>query len=284
MSVPVAAASAAAAARLVASASGPCVSLTVGSDGSKGVTPVAPGVAAAMEDVLRALRGDVRVVVLKGLHHLPGLPSLPEPVRTAAAAERTWPAEQSTAPVGEGVSLLGPTALGGDTTSGGDIARWRRLTRRLSERPDLLSVAVLTGPVTGVGLALALACDFRVMAENSSLCLTDAAYGRVPALGVAGILVDTLGYGRALQLCLTGESVGAREAGRTGLAAVVTPTGRLDAEVDRLVRNLLAIPREAAAETKALLAGAREQGPARRHDAEREALERLLTAAAEDVG
>ncbi|CUU53748.1 Enoyl-CoA hydratase/carnithine racemase [Parafrankia irregularis] len=254
MSVPVAAVSAAAATRLVTVTSGPCASLTVssGTPGGAGVNASVPGVAAAMDDALRDLRGDIRVVVVRGLARLPQLP-----------APQT----------GSG------TAAGSSFDRSFD--RWSRVVRRLSERPDRVSVAVLAGQVSGVGLALALACDLRVMAQDSALRFTDSGHGRVPALGVARALLGSIGYSRALHLCLTGQPVSAHEAAGLGLAAVVVPGDRLDAEVGRLVDRVLAVPRDAATELKALLAGARHDADA---DADTAALARLLAAEAGNVG
>ncbi|ONH61165.1 enoyl-CoA hydratase [Frankia sp. CcI49] len=258
MSVPVAAVSAAAATRLVTVTSGPCVSLTVSSEtpGGAGVNASVPGVAAAMDDALRDLRGDIRVVVVRGLARLPQLPA---------------PQTGSSPAAGSG--------------SGFDRSfdRWSRVVRRLSERPDRVSVAVLAGQVSGVGLALALACDLRVMAQDSALRLTDSGHGRVPALGVARALQGSIGYSRALHLCLTGQPVPAHEAAGLGLAAVVVPGDRLDAEVDRLVDRVLAVPRDAATELKALLAGARHDADAEA-EADTAALARLLAAEAGNAG
>ncbi|MCK9902417.1 enoyl-CoA hydratase [Parafrankia colletiae] len=248
MSVPAAAASAAAAVGLVVEVAGPCISFTLrdGSTvGGSGARSGSPDLAAAMEDCLRGLPGDVRIVLVHDLHHLR------------------------------------------EHHDSGEFGRWSRVARRLSERADLLSVALLTGRTSGLGLALALACDLRVMADDAALCLADTRAGRVPALGTASALVGAVGYANALWLCLTGEPVTATEAARLGLAARVVPAHELDAEADRLATHLLAGPRDAATETKALLAGvAARSGPAavRQREAETDALTRLLGTPARNAG
>ncbi|WP_018502625.1 enoyl-CoA hydratase/isomerase family protein [Parafrankia discariae] len=219
-----------------------------------GHTPTLPSIATALDGVLRDLRGDVRVVVVNAVHRLSG-------------------------PAGH---AAGPPA--GGIAAGRDLATWSRVARRLSERADLLSIAVCAGPTTGPGLALALACDLRVLTEDASLGLTEATAGRVPGLGVAGTLVDTVGYARALALCLTGRPVSAPDALRLGLAALVVPRRDLDAEVGRLVASLLAVPREVSAETKALLGGARERSDVQRRAAEEDALARVLATTAGNAG
>jgi len=65
--------------------------------------------------------------------------------------------------------------------------------------------------------------------------------------------VELVGYGRALEICVTGRFVHAEEAGRIGLANIVVPGPELDDAVDDLIAALTAPPREAVNETKALL-------------------------------
>jgi enoyl-CoA hydratase/carnithine racemase len=148
--------------------------------------------------------------------------------------------------------------------------------RRLSGQPDVISVAVVAGAVVDAGIALALACDLRIITDDGSLCFAGA--GSVPAAGVAGTLVDLVGYPRALQLCLTGRPMRAAEAYRLGLAVLVAERGTLDEEVERLVSSLLAVPREVCAETKALLVGARGRTDDERRTAEVDALARIMAA------
>jgi enoyl-CoA hydratase/carnithine racemase len=138
-------------------------------------------------------------------------------------------------------------------------------------RPDLVSVAAVQGHAIGAGCQLALACDLRVLADDAQLALPEPTLGLVPDLGGTAPLVDAVGYSRALEICLTGRRVGAEEALRLGLATVVVPRGELAGATDDLVAALLATPRDAAVETKALLLGAAER---RRTRAEQEVAER----------
>lgn len=143
-------------------------------------------------------------------------------------------------------------------------------------RPDLVSVAAVQGHAIGAGFQLALACDLRVLADDAQLCMAETSLGLVPDLGGTTPLVELVGYSRALEMCLTGRRVGAEEALRLGLATVVVPRAQLAAATDDLVAALLAAPRSAAVETKALLVGAAGR---RREDqlaAEREAQVRLM--------
>jgi enoyl-CoA hydratase/carnithine racemase len=126
-------------------------------------------------------------------------------------------------------------------------------------RPDLVSIAAVQGHAVGAGFQLALACDLRVLAEDAQLAMAETTRGLVPDLGGTGALVHLVGYGRALEICLTGRRIGAAEAMELGLATLVVAPDSLSAAVDDLVAAVLALPRSAVIETKALLLRAREQ-------------------------
>jgi len=121
-------------------------------------------------------------------------------------------------------------------------------------RPDLLTVAAVRGHAVGAGFQLALACDFRVCTDDAQFTMAEVTRGIVPDLGGTGLLAELVGFSRALELCVTGRRVGAREAYAIGLCNVVVDD--LDGAVADLVAALLAAPRDAAVETKALLRGA----------------------------
>lgn len=123
-------------------------------------------------------------------------------------------------------------------------------------RPDLLTVAAVRGHAVGAGFQLALACDFRVCADDAQFTMAEVTRGIVPDLGGTGLLAELVGFSRALEICVTGRRVAAAEAVSIGLANLVVPGAELDGAVSDLVAALLAAPRDAAVETKALLRGA----------------------------
>lgn len=143
-------------------------------------------------------------------------------------------------------------------------------------RNDIVSVAAVQGHAIGAGFQLALACDLRVLAHDAQLCMAETTLGLVPDLGGTAPLVEAVGYSRALELCLTGRRVNADEAVRIGLATVVVPRADLDAATADLVAALLAPPRGAVIETKALLRSAAKMANADQESAERTAQVRRL--------
>jgi enoyl-CoA hydratase/carnithine racemase len=143
-------------------------------------------------------------------------------------------------------------------------------------RPDVVSVAAVQGHAIGAGFQLALACDLRVAADDAQFAMRETTLGLVPDLGGTHSLVALVGYARALEICATGRVVQADEAARIGLANLVVPRGELDAATADLAAALLAAPRHALIETKALLQGAVGRSHDDQRTAERAAQARCL--------
>lgn len=138
---------------------------------------------------------------------------------------------------------------------------------------DAVTVAAVQGHAVGAGFQLALACDVRILADDSQLAMRETSLGLVPDLGGTGPLVEAVGFAVALELCATGRWVGADEAVTRGLASLAVPLAELEAAVDELVSAMLAAPAGAVAATKRLLRNASE-----RSDVEQRRLERATQA------
>lgn len=112
-----------------------------------------------------------------------------------------------------------------------------RLISRLAtvEKPI---VAALHGPVYGAGLGVALACDLRVAAESARMSVAFVRIGLVPDAGTSFFLPRLVGLGRALEMSLLGEEVGAEEAHRIGLVNRVVPDESLARETTALAERL----------------------------------------------
>ncbi|MDQ1030351.1 enoyl-CoA hydratase/carnithine racemase [Streptomyces umbrinus] len=123
-------------------------------------------------------------------------------------------------------------------------------------RSDIVSIAAVQGHAIGAGFQLALACDLRVVADDVQFAMRETSLGLVPDLTGTHPLVGLVGYARALEICATGRFVTADEAQRTGLASIAVPADQLDDAARDLAGALLAAPRDALIETKALLQGA----------------------------
>ena len=214
-----------------------------------------PGMWRALAAIGAAVESDVRVVVLRGAGAAfsAGLDRrlmTPEGI----PGERTF---------GEIAALSDDEALAQIATFQSAFSWWRR--------PVILTVAAVQGAAVGAGFQLALACDLRVIAEDARFCMREPTLGLVPDLGGTKPLVEILGYARALEVCVTGRWIEAREAVESGLATVCVPPDQLDGTVSDLVAALAVAPVGAVRATKALLIGAAERTYDAQLDAERRA-------------
>jgi enoyl-CoA hydratase len=103
-------------------------------------------------------------------------------------------------------------------------------------------VAAIAGPAVAGGLELALWCDLRVAEEGATLGVLCRRWG-VPLIDGGTVRLPRLiGLSHALDLILTGRSVGAHEALRMGLVNRVVPEGgALEAALE-LAERLAAFP------------------------------------------
>jgi enoyl-CoA hydratase/carnithine racemase len=173
-----------------------------------------------------------------------------------------------------GVGLVGLAAAPADEASE-TIAGYQAAFGWLT-RPDIVSVAAVHGHAIGAGFQLALACDIRIVADDAQFAMAEPSLGLVPDLGGTKRLVELVGYSRAAEICLTGRRVPADEALRIGLGSAIAPAADLAGVVDATVAALLAVPRDAGTETKALLLAASGRSQAEQELAEREAQHRRL--------
>jgi enoyl-CoA hydratase/carnithine racemase len=88
-------------------------------------------------------------------------------------------------------------------------------------------VAALNGITLGAGLELALVCDVRIAAEGAQMGLVETRVGVFPDGGGCARLARHIGLGRAKEMILTGNLVGAEDARSWGLVNRVVPAREL---------------------------------------------------------
>jgi len=113
-------------------------------------------------------------------------------------------------------------------------------------------LARLHGHVLGGALELALGADLRVAARSCRLGMPEIKVG-IPSVIEAALLPGLVGWGRAAQLLLLGDTIDAPKAERWGLVNQVAPDDTLDAEVEAWTGRLAALPPGAVRQQKALL-------------------------------
>ena len=128
----------------------------------------------------------------------------------------------------------------------------QRLIRTLWEF-DKPTVAAVAGPAAGMGAHLALACDLVVMAEGARLIEVFARRGLVVDAMGAFLLPRLIGLGRAKQLILLADDLGAEQALDWGLAQLVTSRVALLDEAGAWAQRLAKGPTRALGLSKTLL-------------------------------
>jgi enoyl-CoA hydratase/carnithine racemase len=101
-------------------------------------------------------------------------------------------------------------------------------------------VAAINGPVAGMGVPIALACDLRFMAAEAVLTTSFAQRGLVAEWGIAWLLPRLTGSAVALDLLFSGRKIDGAEAERLGLVNRVLPAAEVVAAAQDYVRELAA--------------------------------------------
>jgi 2-oxoglutaroyl-CoA hydrolase len=164
----------------------------------------------------------------------------------------------------KGVRAIVLTGAGEEAfTAGGDIAGFlEREPEELSrlawnvaapERCPKPVIAKLRGYAFGVGLELALACDFRIASDDIELALPEVKIGMIPGSGGTQRLARMVGLGRAKDLVMRGRRIDAEEALAIGLVTEVVTPAELDSAVTHLVDELRALSPLAFALSKRVL-------------------------------
>lgn len=142
----------------------------------------------------------------------------------------------------------------GDTPSGDGeatqiIAEANRAVRAIVVLPRPV-VAVVQGPAAGVGVSLALACDLVLASDQAFFLLAFTKVGLMPDGGASALVAAAVGRARAMRMALLADRVSAADALAWGLISAVYPADEFDAEVDKVLAELLAGPAVALAKTK----------------------------------
>lgn len=177
---------------------------------------------------LNALSGEVIDELDRAFHHLAGDDAVCGIILTGAG-EKAFVAGADIAEL----ARMGPISGVRTSRQGQDAFRF------LEKMPKPV-IAAVNGFALGGGLELALACHLRIASENARFGLPEVKLGIIPGYGGTIRLPRLVGRGRALELMLTGEMIGAEEAYRIGLVNRVVPLTELQATAEALLKKITA--------------------------------------------
>lgn len=102
------------------------------------------------------------------------------------------------------------------------------------------TIAMLNGYAFGGGTELALACDFRIAADDIQLGLTETSLAIIPGAGGTQRLPRLIGESKALELILTAKRLTAHEAFTYGLLTKIASRETLKQETESFAALMLA--------------------------------------------
>jgi enoyl-CoA hydratase/carnithine racemase len=178
---------------------------------------------------LRLARPQVRNAV-----PLAGWDRLAEQVAAASAARLIVVAGSGGA-FSAGADLSDFPSFRGDEAAAADFRRAMRRGLAGLEQAPVPTIALVEGPCYGAGVALAMACDIRLVGPEARFAITPAKMGISYPQEDVHRLVALVGPGQAARILFGGAAIDAAEALRIGLADA--EAAGLDALVEAILAN-----------------------------------------------
>lgn len=123
-----------------------------------------------------------------------------------------------------------------------ELLRWNEGIVRINAALEKLRqpvIAAINGAAMGGGLELAISCTLRVMGASAKVGLPEVKLGIIPGTGGTQRLPRLIGKGRAAELILTGDPIGADEALAMGLVNQVVPDDQVVPSAEALAARMM---------------------------------------------
>src|SRR5215211_3935665 len=128
------------------------------------------------------------------------------------------------------------------------FAGWEKVTA--TRKPWIAAVA---GYALGGGCEVAMMADFIIAADNAKFGQPEIKLGVTPGMGGSQRLTWAIGKAKAMEMCLTGRMMDAKEAETAGLVARIVPAGEFMGEVMKTADAIAAMPPLAAIAVKEMI-------------------------------
>ena len=115
------------------------------------------------------------------------------------------------------------------------------------------TIAWIEGAVAGVGMSMAMACDFSIAEETAKMVFAFVNIGFVPDGGVAYMLSKAVGPARATELLMSGKRFSGAQAKEWGIITEAVPKDQLEETVQKYIKKYAQGPSVAYAQIKRLL-------------------------------
>ena len=107
-------------------------------------------------------------------------------------------------------------------------------------------IAAVAGFALGGGCELAMMCDLLIAADTAKFGQPEIKLGVLPGMGGSQRLTRAIGKAKAMDLILTGRTIDAAEAERSGLVSRVVPADELPAEAAKVAATIAGMSLSAA--------------------------------------
>jgi len=114
-------------------------------------------------------------------------------------------------------------------------------------------IAAINGPAAGIGAALAMACDLRVMTKSSYILSVFSNIALVPDGGLNWLLTKFLGYAKALEFAIEAKKIDSKMCLDFGIANKVVEDEQLIDEVNSWAKLISKRSPQALSNTKKLM-------------------------------
>ncbi|MCB1437333.1 MAG: enoyl-CoA hydratase/isomerase family protein [Rhodobiaceae bacterium] len=135
------------------------------------------------------------------------------------------------------------------------VRRIQEVYERL-ERSRLVSIAEVAGAAMGGGMELALACDFRIIANEAKVGLPEVRLGLLPGAGGTQRMTRICGEAMSKRLILTAEVLDGAAAERVGLAHWSVPRAEISSFAEEFAAKVARLSPAALGFSKTCIDGA----------------------------